>query len=86
MAGVGHVSLHAARRPGNAATPLASAEQGLGGGGGVGVFDSASGEQLLHLAAGESMQAVVLETRGRDHAEDVLATIARDGYVARVIS
>jgi len=52
----------------------------------VRVFDSASGEQLLHLAAGESMQAVVLETRGRDHAEDVLATIARDGYVARVVS
>ena len=28
---------------------------------------------------------LVLETRGRDHAEDVLATIARDGYVARVV-
>jgi threonine dehydratase len=29
---------------------------------------------------------LVLETRGREHAQDVLAAIARDGYIARVIN
>jgi len=38
----------------------------------------------LHVR--ETAVQLVLETRGRDHAEDVLATIARDGYVARVVS
>jgi len=37
----------------------------------------------LHVR--ETAVQLVLETRGREHAEEVLATIARDGYVARVV-
>ena len=37
----------------------------------------------LHVR--ETAIQLVLETRGRDHAEAVLAAIARDGYAARVI-
>jgi threonine dehydratase len=38
----------------------------------------------LHVR--ETAVQLVLETRGREHAEDVLAAIAGDGYVARVVS
>ena len=37
----------------------------------------------LHVR--ETAVQIVLETRGREHAEEVLAAIARDGYVARVV-
>jgi threonine dehydratase len=38
----------------------------------------------LHVR--ETAVQLVLETRGREHARDVLAAITRDGYVARVLS
>jgi threonine dehydratase len=38
----------------------------------------------LHVR--ETAVQLVLETRGREHAQEVLAAIARDGYVARVLS
>ncbi len=38
----------------------------------------------LHVR--ETAVQLVLETRGREHARDVLAAIARDGYIARVLS
>jgi threonine dehydratase len=38
----------------------------------------------LHVR--ESAVQLVLETRGREHADEVLAAIARDGYVARVVT
>jgi len=38
----------------------------------------------LHVR--ETAVQLVLETRGRDHAQDVLAAIARDGYTARVLT
>jgi threonine dehydratase len=38
----------------------------------------------LHVR--ETALQLVLETRGSEHADDVLAAIARDGYVARVVS
>jgi len=37
----------------------------------------------LHVR--ETAVQLVLETRGREHAEEVLAVIAREGYVARVV-
>ena len=38
----------------------------------------------LHVR--ETAVQLVLETRGREHARDVLAAVTRDGYVARVLS
>jgi threonine dehydratase len=38
----------------------------------------------LHVR--ETAVQLVLETRGREHAQDVRGAIARDGYVARVLS
>jgi threonine dehydratase len=38
----------------------------------------------LHVR--ETAVQLVLETRGREHARDVLDAIARDGYAARVLS
>jgi hypothetical protein len=34
----------------------------------------------------ETAVQLVLETRGAEHAEEMLAAIAREGYVARVVS
>jgi threonine dehydratase len=38
----------------------------------------------LHVR--ETAVQLVLETRGRAHAQDVLGAIAREGYVARIVS
>jgi threonine dehydratase len=40
----------------------------------------------VNLHVRETAVQLVLETRGREHAQDVRAAIARDGYVARVLS
>jgi threonine dehydratase len=40
----------------------------------------------VELHVRETAVQLVLETRGREHARDVLETIARDGYIARVVS
>jgi threonine dehydratase len=40
----------------------------------------------IDLHVRETAVQLVLETRGRDHARDVLAAIAEDGYTARVVS
>ena len=40
----------------------------------------------VELHVRETAVQLVLETRGAEHAEEMLATIAREGYVARVVS
>ncbi len=68
-------------RPGSLARLLACVA-----GAGANILDVEHVREGVDLHVRETAIQLVLETRGREHAEDVLAAIAGDGYVARVLS
>ena len=68
-------------RPGSLARLLACVA-----GAGANLVEVEHVREGVDLHVRETAVQLVLETRGREHARDVLEAIARDGYVARVLS
>ncbi|MGI9098483.1 MAG: threonine ammonia-lyase [Solirubrobacteraceae bacterium] len=68
-------------RPGSLARLLACV-----GSAGANLVEVEHVREGVDLHVRETAVQLVLETRGREHAEDVLTAIAGDGYVARVVS